>query len=85
MNNLTATFLGEDLSGGMAFLPGLLGLKCIHLTMAAGRPMLLAKLLGALATALAVLALVAGIRRMTPIDIYFLDGYFVVTPSGFCS
>ena len=43
----------------------------------------MAKLLGVLASALAVLALVAGIRQMTPIDVFIHDAYFWVTPSGF--
>lgn len=45
--------------------------------------MVMAKLLAGLASALAVLALVAGFLRITPFDIFFLDGYFVVTSSVF--
>jgi hypothetical protein len=45
--------------------------------------MLMAKLLGGLASALAVLALVAAVRTISPIDVYFHDVYFVVGPSGF--
>jgi hypothetical protein len=45
--------------------------------------MLLAKLLGVLASALAVLALVPGIRQITPTDVFIHDAYFWVTPSGF--
>jgi hypothetical protein len=45
--------------------------------------MLMAKLLAGLASVLAVLALVAVFRRITPFDVYFHDAYFVVAPSGF--
>ena len=43
----------------------------------------MAKLLAGLASVLAVFALVAGFRRITPFDVYFHDAYFVVAPSGF--
>jgi|SRR5580704_14424082 amino acid transporter len=45
--------------------------------------MVMAKLLGGLASVLTVLALVAGFRRIMPFDIFFHDVYFVVTASGF--
>ena len=45
--------------------------------------MVMAKLLAGLASVLAVLALVAGVCRIIPFDIFFHDVYFVVTASGF--
>ena len=45
--------------------------------------MVMGKLFAGLASVLAVLALVAGLRRITPFDVYFHDAYFVVAPSGF--
>ena len=45
--------------------------------------MVMAKLLAGLASVLAVLALVAGFRRITPFDVFLHDEYCVVAPSGF--